>query len=174
MHFLGRQPNLCHSARMRIVCPICSAAYEVRDALLAAGRPVRCARCGEEWVPISTVRATPVPFPTPPFEPPPAATTEPDDVVLPPREPRRSLLPDEPGDIVPRLSAMERLASRPARLPSSAMELRAAWAASIVLLVVFGWGLIAWRGDIMRSWPPSARLYDLVGLRPGQPAPPAR
>ena len=54
------------------------------------------------------------------------------------------------------------------------MELRAAWAASILLLVVFGWGLIAWRGDIMRSWPPSARLYDLVGLRPGQPAPPAR
>jgi predicted Zn finger-like uncharacterized protein len=36
---------------MRIVCPACSAAYEVPDALLGTGRPVRCARCEHEWMP---------------------------------------------------------------------------------------------------------------------------
>jgi predicted Zn finger-like uncharacterized protein len=36
---------------MRIVCPACSAAYEVPDALLGTGRPVRCARCRQEWMP---------------------------------------------------------------------------------------------------------------------------
>lgn len=36
---------------MRIVCPACEAVYEVPDSLLGKPRPLRCARCGHEWVP---------------------------------------------------------------------------------------------------------------------------
>ena len=44
---------------MRIVCPICSAAYEVRETLLVPGRQVRCARCSEEWVPLAALPPPP-------------------------------------------------------------------------------------------------------------------
>jgi hypothetical protein len=40
---------------------------------------------------------------------------------------------------------------------------------SLVALLLFGCGLIAWRTDLMRAWPPSARLYDAVGLAPAAP-----
>ena len=36
---------------MRIVCPTCEATYNVPDAALSPGRPVRCARCGNNWIP---------------------------------------------------------------------------------------------------------------------------
>src|SRR5262249_11997962 len=53
--------------RMRIICPSCSATYDVPDSLVTPGRIVRCARCGQEWSP---VQAPPEPPPAPP-EPPP-------------------------------------------------------------------------------------------------------
>ncbi len=150
---LGRAAKLWHSGRMRIVCPICSAAYEVRDALLAPGRPVRCARCGEEWV---AIPASPPPPPEVADEPPAPPVPQEQSAAAPP----------------PRLTAMERLASHPAPLPRTSVGLRAAWAASLVVLLLFGWGVVAWRSDLMRAWPPSTRLYDALGLAPATP--PAR
>jgi predicted Zn finger-like uncharacterized protein len=136
---------------MRIVCPGCTAAYEVRDALLAPGRAVRCTRCGEQWVPLDDAApAAPKVF----GEAPGPSPQEQSDAAL------------------PRPTAMERLASHPAQLPGAAFGLRAAWAASLVALLLVGWGIIAWRTDLMRAWPPSARLYDAIGLAPA--APPAR
>jgi hypothetical protein len=26
------------------------------------------------------------------------------------------------------------------------------------------WAAVAWRGDIMRAWPPSERIYAVLGL----------
>jgi predicted Zn finger-like uncharacterized protein len=40
---------------MRLVCPECSATYEVSDSLFAQSREVRCNRCGFQW---SVVAAT--------------------------------------------------------------------------------------------------------------------
>jgi predicted Zn finger-like uncharacterized protein len=137
---------------MRIVCPICSAAYEVRDALLAPGRAVRCARCGEEWVAI-------------PASPPP-----PPEVAKEPPAPTTPL--QQPAAAPSRLTAMERLASQPPPLPRASLGLRAAWAASFVVLLLFGWGVVAWRADLMQAWPPSTRLFDALGLPPATP--PAR
>jgi len=45
---------------MKIVCPSCEASYEVPEAVVAARRPVRCARCGNDWVPGDTPAAAPV------------------------------------------------------------------------------------------------------------------
>ncbi len=40
----------------------------------------------------------------------------------------------------------------------------AGWAASILLLAALLWAGVAWRGNIMRAWPPSERLYTALGL----------
>jgi predicted Zn finger-like uncharacterized protein len=136
---------------MRIVCPVCTATYEVRDALLAPGRMVRCARCGEEWAA--------VPAAAPP--PPPFAVAEPEEPPFPDVE--LDPLAPPPGP-----TAMDRLASHPAALPRGNTRLRAAWAASVVALVLLGWGFVTWRGDLMRAWPPSMRLYDAIGLAPAR------
>ena len=134
---------------MRIVCPICSAAYDVRDDLLGAGRTVRCTRCGEEWVagpttPDVTLESEPEPDAADPFG--------------------EERLADPPP--APRLSAMDRLASHPAPVPRRDGRLVAAWVASVVLLLAVVIGLIAWRGPIMHAWPPSIRLFDALGLGP--------
>jgi len=133
---------------MRIVCPSCTAAYEVPDSLVTAGRAVRCARCGEEWVPL-TVAPGPVTEP----EAPPTMRRSWDD------EPEQS-----------RLSAMERLAQSPAVVPRPSVAVRAAWAVSVAVLVLLVWSAYAWRSDVMRIWPPSIRAYDALGVAP----PPAR
>lgn len=36
---------------MKIVCPTCEATYEVPESVLASKRTVKCARCGNNWVP---------------------------------------------------------------------------------------------------------------------------
>lgn len=141
---------------MRIVCPTCSAAYEVRDALLVPGRAVRCTGCGEQWLPIEIAppaasKATPGADDEPPF---------------PPRRERSAATP------LPLLTAMDRLAGHPASLPRASLRLRAAWAASLIVLLLFLWGIVAWRADLMRAWPPSTRLYDALGL--ALATPPAR
>jgi predicted Zn finger-like uncharacterized protein len=51
---------------MKIVCPSCAATYEVPEAVVAAKRSVRCARCGNNWVPAGDpVAAGPAPGVTP-------------------------------------------------------------------------------------------------------------
>ena len=51
-------------AAMRIACPSCSAAYDLPEEQLAAGRAVRCARCGAKWTPVAQAQpalaATPI------------------------------------------------------------------------------------------------------------------
>ena len=133
---------------MRIVCPTCSAAYDVRDALLAPGRAVRCTRCGEQWLPVKAARPDP-------------AEAGFERSVLPPEDQYQPAPP-------PPLTAMERLASQPAPLPQASLGLRAAWAASLVVVLLFGWGVITLRTDLMRAWPPSTRLYQAIGLAPGR------
>lgn len=147
-----------HSARMRIVCPICSATYEVQDSLLKPGRVVRCARCSEQWV------AIPVAAP-----PPPPSVTDPEPDAEPDSDPayESRLAP-------PPLTAMDRLARQPAPVPRRPRGLAAAWAASLTVLLILGWGFVTWRTDVMRAWPASTRLYDMLGLVPAPPASPAR
>jgi len=140
---------------MRIACPSCSAAYDVPDSLMTAGRVVRCARCGGNWTPVAAAPAVEpepvVPQPLPDERPaaPPAAQDGPDPPVL------------------ARPSAMDRLAAhaRPA-LPPPATRLRLAWAGSVALLVLATAGAMAWRSQIVDAWPPSARAYAFFGLEP--------
>ena len=58
---------------------------------------------------------------------------------------------------------MDRLAANPVvQRPNNALRL--AWAASIAFLVLLVAGAYTWRNDIVRVWPPSARMYAAFGL----------
>lgn len=146
---------------MRIACPNCHAAYEVPEPLLAAGKPVRCARCGNEWRPISSA-AAPAPVPEPRLEPPaplhaPALEerlrTEPrlagyrprsvdtaDDARPPPRDDEINLAPNRRGALL-------------------------AWLVSLAILALLIWAAFAFRNQVMGAWPPSTRLYAVLGLQ---------
>lgn len=155
-----------HCARMRIACPGCAAAYDLPDALLAAGpRELRCARCGAQFraslpepeapepvapepVPVpepEPVVAAPAPEPPPPAEPPP-------DRPPPSRGPRHAMPIDPP------LPAPE---ERPEASPRAAIV---GWLGSLALIAVAIWAAIIFRAEIIAAWPPAARLFLALGL----------
>ena len=156
---------LWHLVRMRIVCPSCSAAYDVADSLLTPGRTVRCTRCGKEWVVLIEAEA-----PLVQAKPPPAEVEAPLVEVAAPlvHEPApEELSAEAPGERETesrRLTAMDRLAQPMALRSSGRAALRVAWAASVVIILWLLWGAYAWRADVMADWPPSVRLYSLLGL----------
>jgi predicted Zn finger-like uncharacterized protein len=162
---------------MRIVCPSCSAAYDVPDSLVRAGRVVRCARCDGEWTPVEAsavppeeVLAAPMDelATVPPEEEPPGPP--PADPALPVPE---AHVPETPANRIaaaPRQSAMDRLVAQSTR-PQSSTHLRLAWVASLVLLVLAAGAAYTWRAQIIAAWPPSAHAYAALGLHPQTEAP---
>ncbi len=132
---------------MRIACPSCAVTYDVPDSRLKPGRKLRCARCNTEWAPVELEA---------PVAAPPSSATQPFEGPVDDEPP-----PPSPGRLA--VSAMDLLAAHRKR-QESPRSLRIAWIASIVVLV----GLVAagliWRRGIMVAWPPSGRLYGLVGL----------
>jgi predicted Zn finger-like uncharacterized protein len=131
---------------MRIVCPSCSAAYDVPEARLRPGRVVRCTRCGKEWAPVPKKDELHFPEPAGGHElrrqPPP----------MPPSGP----------------TAMDRLASQP-RLPADGTWLRIAWLSSIAVVLGLVLVFILLREPIMHAWPASERLYSALGLTDDAP-----
>lgn len=124
---------------MRIVCPTCTAAYEVPPTLLRPGQVVRCARCTGEWAPqIDTIA------------PPPGQAR--DTELGPPRAPSPPVRP-RPVPV------------RPAPVPArGTAAVRIAWCASLVILAALLWGAYSQRDFVMQAWPPSVRLYAALGL----------
>ena len=172
---------------MRIVCPTCSAAYEVPDSLLGTGRPVRCARCTREWVPETATQAAPGNggSPSPPVLPPPLSVVErsaldrsglgepserPARPIAPPLVEIEPLAPIETSPLAepvmpePALSVPPEDIRDPRKVRRENTIVRLAWAASILLLVVLAWAAYGWRAEIMHAWPASERLYAAFGL----------
>ena len=137
---------------MQIKCPSCSAGFEVPERMLRdRNRPLRCSQC-----------RTVFPMPDPPaLEPEPVAWRAPEPAPLraveePAASPVTEELRPEPEP------AAETLAE--AANAASARRLRAAWAASIVLLIGGGLVAIIKRDAVMEAWPPAARLFAALGL----------
>lgn len=133
---------------MRIACPACDAAYEVPDHLIGAGRRLRCAKCGHEWLvrppereeparPAPPARGLPVPNPV---------LRRPPQVIEPP-------LPQF-GDAAPQ---------RPR------IGLWLAWTASAVVLLLLAALMLTLRAEIVAAWPPAERFYAALGLDSGRP-----
>lgn len=122
---------------MQLTCPSCTAVYEVPSSSLKAGRRARCDCCGATWVPLRDE-------PPPDLPPdPPSGAEEASFAAMEAALPKTS-------------TAMDRLAAHPAPRPS--VGLRAAWAASILVLVGAATAGFVWRAGIVEAWPPSARL----------------
>jgi predicted Zn finger-like uncharacterized protein len=141
---------------MIVVCPQCSTRYLVDPrALGAGGRRVRCAQCSHTW-----------------HHKPPEEVLAEAETVAPLPEP------------APRVQRVEPQFDRPTldeepehriQLPAIAQPRRRPWVTVgwLVLLVLVGIaaGGAVWERDVViRTWPPSARLYALVGLAVSKPA----
>lgn len=134
---------------MRILCPACSATYDVAETLIGQGRQIRCARCGNDWfaLPPKAVPAmsappgpvSPVAETLNPASPAPAA------IAVPPQGPQATQAPGQPG-----------------RRPRAALLLAVAWAASFAVLGAGGYAIWAWREGLVAFWPAAARVYALL------------
>ena len=153
---------------MRIVCPSCAAAYEVPDARVVPGQPVRCARCGTSW--------TPVAGPQPATDAAPTRLPTAGPVPLP--RPAPTAAPKTTAPTLPRLPSNAQVFSTPdpfAMTPegpgtrfAGGPAVLAGWVVSVAAVVGLGWAAITWRHDIMHAWPPSERLYSTLGLMAGR------
>ncbi|NKE43665.1 hypothetical protein HB662_02680 [Roseomonas frigidaquae] len=145
---------------MRISCPSCSAEYDVPDQALAAGpRTLRCARCGHSFR-----AALPEPPATesepPPRSIPPAAPPAPGKVMgAPTASPTESARTPPPP---PGAAAQDRLADAPSSPPDRFAL--AGWLVTLLVLALAAYAGYAFRAEIMTAWPPSQRLYALLGL----------
>ncbi len=174
---------------LRITCPDCAATYDVPASHARAGRQVRCVACATQWLAFDEPdagAAAPVPL----LEADPVATADADALSgsrsiaaslkqhsLPAPEPPVAAAQEaeeageagEAGEAdaeLPDLAAPghhDPVAAFPAGPPAPAAAWRAAWAASVLLLVAIGTGCVHWRQPIMLGWPPSTRLYAVFG-----------
>jgi len=123
---------------MIVTCTSCSKRYLVDSrALGAAGRNVRCASCGNTW------------FQTPPPDAPQTIPLAATDARINVEGERR-----------------ERRVQLPAVAPSRGRGQLIASGVVAVVLIGLAWGLIAARGSVMTLWPPSAKLYAMIGYGP--------
>ena len=117
-------------------------------------RPLRCGQCRAEF---------PIPEPPLPAEEPAAFRMhEPPPPSPMAEEPRRAPTPlaeePRPEPMAPPVPPAE------AAQGASSRGLRAAWAASIALLIGGGLAAIIKRDAVMEAWPPAARLFAALGL----------
>lgn len=156
---------------MRIVCPACSAAYEVPERILAAGKKVRCARCEENWLPeeaaaLVAPEPAPAPPPAPEPEPPPVMVAppppEPAAPPAPPLEPAARETPPAEVPAAPVVSGDRPNASAPPR--RAMLPVALALGCSTLVLAGMLAAAVLWRGALMAAWPPSQRLFGWLGL----------
>ncbi len=128
---------------MIIKCSDCSTRYLVDPKILGpAGRLVRCAKCGYSW-----------------HESPPEQQSfpklEPEAPEIPVSEPIRAPRPIPKGSNLPVVP------------PSRARAELMGWAiiAAVVAMVITGG--VVFRGWISDAWPPSGKLYAMLGLDAG-------
>lgn len=148
---------------MRIVCPSCSAAFEVPKTRLAPGQAVRCARCGADWTPLAAPESAKV-AQSGVAQSGVAQSEQPTERPLPSRNPEPVTLTKSAVLAAPRRTLLAPLLNRLNLTLMAEPALVAGWAVSITVLFALVWAAVTWRSDVMRAWPPSERLYTALGL----------
>ena len=140
---------------MILTCPQCATRYQVDGAKFpAAGRNVRCAKCGNVWHQLGPVE-----------EPDPDAEIE----VHEPAEPQRPVT-DSPAALRAATfppSAMAQPAQQVIEEPAPWLGRAAVaggWVLLVVLILVIGWAAIAMRDSIATWLPQTSSLYNAAGL----------
>jgi predicted Zn finger-like uncharacterized protein len=146
---------------MRIRCPDCDAAFDVPDDKMRPGRNVRCARCHTVWLPLPESVAPAEAEAEPDFDAPPAGAERMPELHVPdlngPAFHAEESWPAYEPLVAPRPELRETDRSRVAVL--------LAWVLSLAVLGGVVGAAYAERSAVMRLWPPSQRVYQLVGLQ---------
>jgi len=134
---------------MILTCPSCDTRYSVDGAKFpAAGRTVRCAKCGHSWhQPGEAAEPEHVPEQ-------PAALSEPvpETPVYESSSPTRSFAPVS-------------VAAEPERAPlGPRIAVMAGWAGLIAVVLLIAYAAVRYRQDIAAIWPQSAGVYSSLGL----------
>jgi predicted Zn finger-like uncharacterized protein len=163
-------------AGMLIECPRCTARYEVADGLIgAAGKSVRCAKCGNVWLARRLAEAeddAPLQWPESPRRPgrDEAMADAPAEAAEDPALAEFRAAQDEaakpgfarfPGTPADAAVAGEAVARK--RVASAALI---GWVATVLVLGAAAWGSYAYRDAVIAAWPPSERVYLALGLGP--------
>ena len=136
---------------MILTCTSCDTRYAVDGSKFpAAGRTVRCAKCGNSW-------HQPGEAPEPAIEPPvPAAEIAPQEPVSEPAaggiSPIRDLAPPSSATAEPRAPLAPRLA------------IVAGWVGLFAVLLLIAFAAITYRQHIASIWPQSTGVYNSLGL----------
>ncbi len=144
---------------MILTCPACSTRYTVDEAQFpAAGRIVRCAKCGHSWH-------------QPGPEPEPAPTPEPEPVVEAPA-PAFDPVEEVAAPFAPASSSGTRAFAPAAQVPQTprgkalqAIAVAAGWLGLVAVVLTIGYSAIRYRQDIAAIWPQTASVYSGIGLK---------
>ena len=142
---------------MILICQSCETRYSVDpNSLVPNGKTVRCAKCGHSWT-----------------EHPPAdmpRTVEPESVTVASSPPLKKEYDDDLE--VPSVEDVTAQTSPPPRkdggpgvvAPSRNIGAIIGWSAFVVVVSGLLGGGLLFRETIMDVWPPSTKLYEVVGL----------
>jgi len=139
---------------MILTCPNCDTRYSVDGSKFpAAGRSVRCAKCGHGWHQAAEAPEPQVPMaPEPVVEaaPEPAAATSAGDAPMASSPTRafapRSETPKERKPLAPQIAVV------------------AGWAGLILVVLAIAWSAYRYRQDIAVIWPQSDGVYSSLGM----------
>jgi predicted Zn finger-like uncharacterized protein len=130
---------------MILTCPACSTRFSVDPTLLGSnGRKVRCSNCGHSWFQLATI-SDPKPPPKPALPSTSAPRPEPTpsiDAPAPPDPNEASPISDE----------------APARRRGGGLG----WLLLILVIAGAAGGGFLFRNEIVRLWPPAAKLFELA------------
>jgi predicted Zn finger-like uncharacterized protein len=137
---------------MILTCPNCDTRYSVDGAKFpAAGRTVRCAKCGHSWH-----QAAETPEPEPVFE---AAAPEPQ----PEAEPASPYPVNNPSSI--RAYAPATAVAEPRGPLGPRLAVVAGWIGLIAVVLLIAVSAVRYRQDIAVIWPQSTGVYSSLGLK---------
>jgi predicted Zn finger-like uncharacterized protein len=135
---------------MILTCPNCDTRYSVDGTKFpAAGRTVRCAKCGHSWH-----QAGETPEPEPVIETGPAATPEPEAPAYPVKNSSATRA------YAPAASVAEPRAPLGPRL-----AVVAGWIGLIAVVLLIAVSAVRYRQDIAVIWPQSSGVYSSLGLK---------
>ena len=142
---------------MILTCPSCDTRYSVDGAKFpAAGRTVRCAKCGHSWHQPGEGEAVPEAAPEIPAETAPAP---------PPTEAPESSDPFPVNPSPTRAFAPAAVASESRSPMGPKLAVVAGWAGLIAVVLLIAVSAVRYRQDIAVIWPQSAGVYSSLGLK---------
>ena len=136
---------------MILTCPNCDTRYSVDGSKFpAAGRMVRCAKCGHSWH-----QAAEEPEPEPIVAPEPVVEAAPEPAPATADAPMAS----------PTRAFAPRIETPQERAPlGPQLAVAAGWVGLILVVLAIAWFAIRYRQDVAVIWPQSAGVYSSLGM----------